>query len=86
MILASLGSSSSGSQVIVQSNSGAITVKASSWSYLTEGVISTVIPSSGQWGTIVTITGTGMRGGGSTVASVSLGSLTAVLVASNSDT
>ena len=69
--------------VLLEASSGAQAVKLSSWEYLPIGVISSVFPSQGQLGTRVTIDGSGMRGGGSSVASVTLAGVAAVITGQN---
>lgn len=57
------------------------------FTYLTVGNISAVFPAHGQLGTVVTISGTGFFGGGSSIAYVLLGNDTAALQgASGNDT
>jgi len=67
--------SSTPGDVVVTSNTGSFVVGASKFSYLEEGVITSVFPSSGQVGTYVTITGERLFGGGTALDSVSLNGL-----------
>jgi len=76
--------SASGSVTLV-SDSGAIVTRISSWAYVTAGVITSVFPASGQIGTVVNITGTGLRSGSSSVTSVALGGVAGTIL-SESDT
>jgi mucin-19 len=73
------GSLSSG-DVVLTADSGAETVQPGSWNYLVEGAISDVQPSSGQIGTVVTIDGSGLLGGGTSASNVSLGGVQAAIV------
>jgi len=58
--------------VLIVSDNGARTLEVSGWTFLETGNIELVSPSSGQGSAIVTITGTGLFGGGAQVASVHL--------------
>ena len=53
------------------------------WTYITEGSISSVFPASGQEGTLVTLRGATLLGGGSSAASVLLSGASAFVDAQN---
>ena len=69
-------SQSSGStgvgDVQIVSDTGAVVTLSNGFDYKTAGVITTVSPPTGQVGTIVTITGTTLRGSADRVAQVTL--------------
>jgi len=58
--------------VVITANTGAQATAAGEWSYLAEGNITDVSPTSGQYGTFVTIRGTNLLGGGSGLDFVSI--------------
>jgi hypothetical protein len=58
--------------VMLVADSGATITSTSTWRYDAEGSISTIQPTHGQYNTRVAIRGASLRGGGATVASVSL--------------
>jgi hypothetical protein len=64
--------SGSAEDVVLTADTGAVITASEAWSFIKEGAIDTVSPGGGQGGTAVTIFGTGMLGGGSSVASISL--------------
>ena len=59
-------------------------INGSSWSYVTASQILSVTPESGQFGTIVSIQGSLLYGGGTRIASVSLGGVSASIKSQNS--
>ena len=61
-----------GSDIVIISDTGAVTLLPGAWDYLSAGVIGSVSPSSGQFNTQVTLAGTGLRAGGGGVVSVTL--------------
>ena len=65
VVVASPGVGGSSGSVVIVATSGAIVSAAGAWQYATEGVIASVAPSVGQFGTLVVTTGTGLRGNGS---------------------
>ena len=85
VVVAAASVAVSGSVKLV-ADTGAAIVRATSWTYVAAGVVTRVSPSSGQLGTRVTISGTGLFGGGSSVASVSFGSVATSFVDANSTT
>jgi len=58
--------------VVIVSNTGAQLTGVQMWTYVEEGVVDSITPSSGQFGTRVTLQGSGLLGGGSEVVSVTL--------------
>ena len=66
-------------------DTGAIVRIPNSWTYLEPGQITFITPTAGQMGTIVSITGTGLFGGGTRAVAVSLNSLMATDIISNFD-
>ena len=64
----------------ITSNTGALVSCTTCFTYLEEGVILAIVPSSGQVGTRVGITGLRLWGGGSRVVSVSLANIYASIV------
>ena len=70
-------------QVVVQNTKGEIARLVDGFTYIQEGEIIKVTPRSGQQGTIVTITGHGLLGGGNFIQSATLANLSATVVNSN---
>jgi len=66
--------------VLIVAQSGATTSYSGGFEYLTKGFIALVQPSSGQYGTYITITGSGLFGGGSTLKYVQLAGSNATIV------
>jgi hypothetical protein len=62
---------------------GSLVQRAAAFTYAAPGEITLVQPDSGQGGTLVTITGTGLRASGAAVASVTLGGVAAAIEAQN---
>ena len=58
---------------MIGSKSGAVITKANGWSYVAAGVVASVVPDSGQFGTDVVISGSNICGGGTQLDSVTLG-------------
>ena len=58
--------------IVVTSNTGAQAVRNGGWTYLELGVVDSAAPASGQGGTLVTITGSALLGGGAKATSVTL--------------
>ena len=65
--------------IIIISDSGA-QITGGSWSYLIPGVITSVSPSSGQFGTLVTIDGSSLFGGASSISTISLADIKATVI------
>ena len=73
-------SSAKTADVVVEANTGAVTTVINGFTYQTAGNVTSVSPDSGQIGTRVTIAGTSLRGSGSNIATVFLGSAEATIV------
>lgn len=73
------------SDIMYRVNTGAIVTIPRAWWYQTPGVIQQVSPLTGSYGTTITITGTGLLGGGTSVYSVSLASIPIAAVRYSSD-
>lgn len=69
--------------VVVVLQSGNIARQTNGFTYISEGVIFTVSPSSGQIGTRVTITGENLLGNGTRLLSASLAGLTGQIISSS---
>lgn len=78
--------SSSPENVVFVANSGAIITGAELWSYTKPGQVSDVSPNFGQFKSVVEITGSNLRAGGSEVVSVSLSGQEVIEITSESDT
>lgn len=72
--------------VTIESNHNTTTVSTMLFTYLTEGLILAVSPVVGQNGTIVTITGQDLSGGGTTVQQVFLAGVAANIISRNHTT
>eukprot|EP00048_Salpingoeca_helianthica_P009485 m.135995 g.135995 ORF g.135995 m.135995 type:complete len:990 (+) comp14881_c0_seq3:2221-5190(+) len=82
VVQAQAGSAGTG-HVILTADTGARTTLENGWEYVAVGQVATVQPSNGQYATVVTIRGSGLLGGGASVASVTLGGVAATLVSGN---
>lgn len=71
--------------VVVTGTSGCYGTLVNGWISGVPGRVDLVSPPVGQWGTVVTINGTGLRGGGSNVVQVKFGTTVATLI-SETDT
>ena len=60
-------------------DTGAVVRKVDGWEYVAQGVVSTVSPNRGQFGTLVTISGTNLRSGANRVQQVTLAGKEAVI-------
>ena len=72
--------------VVLTSDSGAQIQRVNSWMYIQYGSISTITPSSGQYGTRITLTGTQLTAGGLSVEQIFIGDISALEVISSSPT
>ena len=72
--------------IVLISDSGAYVRRIDGWTYVEEGVIETVDPPQGQYGTRITITGMGLLSGGQSVSEASIGGVAVLEVMSSSDT
>ncbi len=66
-------------------DTGAVVTIQNSWAYVDEGQVTFVTPSSGELGTVVSITGSGLFGGGTRAEAVLLNSIMATEIISNFD-
>jgi hypothetical protein len=66
-------------------DSGALIERVDGWSYVTPGVVSSVVPAIGQIGTQVTINGAGLMSGASSLVMVTLASETVGSIVSNTN-
>lgn len=78
--------SAGGGDVVVTTDTGDRSVLPGAWTYRTAGNITDVSPASGQAGTVVTITGTNLLGGGAGVVDVVLANVSASAIVSHNDT
>ncbi|MEC8483226.1 MAG: IPT/TIG domain-containing protein, partial [Pseudomonadota bacterium] len=85
-VTASAGLGGTAGDVVLIANTGATTTSNDSWTYLDEGNIDSVSPSTGHGGTYVIISGDRLRGGGADVHDVTLAGETAFLVSQNDST
>jgi len=67
------------------SDTGSTVTLEDGWTYVEQGAVSSVVPGSGQYGTEVVISGTGLRGGGGRVDSVTLGATAVLQIVSETD-
>ena len=72
--------------VVLTADSGAVITKAAAWTYATAGAITSVTPSSGAAGTVVTIEGSALRSGATAVASATLAGIEVESVSFENDT
>jgi len=72
--------------VAVISNTNANVVSSNGWTYLLRGVVGSVTPNNGIYGTVVTIRGSRLLGGGQYVAFASLAGVPAAILSGNDTT
>ena len=72
--------------ILVVSDTGAVTTHVEGFTLIQPGVITSVTPSSGQYGTVVTITGTGLLEGDQELVSVKLAGIDADIIGTPNDT
>ncbi|PHR02316.1 MAG: hypothetical protein COB29_14000, partial [Sulfitobacter sp.] len=80
VVIAAFDSTPRIGDVFVQADSGATVTVTNGWRYLEDGEVTSVDPSSGQFGTVVTIRGARMLGGGNTTDTVHLGGVLATVI------
>jgi len=73
VVVASAGDEGGGVIAITSTSGSVVTSIDGAWEYLAPGEISSVSPGTGQHGSTVAISGSGMLGGGSSASSVTLG-------------
>ena len=83
VVIAAEGTAGSGS-IVLEANTGATAVQPQAWQYINPGRIDSVQPTSGQLGTLVTIKGYELLGGGQSPANVTLANAQAQVVSFNS--
>ena len=69
--------------IMMQNNNGELARLVNGFTYIQEGEIITIVPRSGQQGTIVIVTGHGLLGGGSFIKNATLADLPATVVNSS---
>lgn len=72
VVLAGASSGAAVGDVVTVSDIGATTTLRNGWTYNVAGSISSVVPSSGQEGTLITISGTNLRGSGTSITRVAI--------------
>jgi hypothetical protein len=85
IVEAAAGAAGANLTVLLVANTGAEVALAASWTYLAAGVLQGVQPTSGQFGTSVTLTGHGLRGGGAHVVGVTLAGVAVSSITSEND-
>lgn len=71
--------------IVLTSNTGARVVLTNGFAFLEQGAIDSVTPAQGQLGTHVTIAGTGLRGGGENIVSITLAGEEASITSEDDD-
>jgi len=69
--------------IVVTSDTGAFAVLESAWTYLTGGQVLSFVPTLGQYGTLVTVTGSNFLQGGQNIVGAFLAGVPASVVAQN---
>jgi hypothetical protein len=82
VVVANIGTPGQG-DIVVTANTGAYVKLFNGWSFATPGAVHDIQPTSGQFGTIVAINGTKLRGSGDYVAQVWFGSVPATILSEN---
>ena len=72
--------------ILLLSDTGAFVRKIDAWSYVEPGSITNIDPGVGQFGTQISIGGTRLLSGGSSVSDVLIGNISAYVVLSSTDT
>jgi hypothetical protein len=83
VVVARADESAAVGDIVLTSDIGTVLVGENVFSYLAEGDVADVSPNSGRVGTTATITGSGLRGGGDEILSVTLGGATATIDSEN---
>ena len=73
-------------EISLVSNTGAEVIRLDAWSYVQRGVVHSLSPSFGQYGTYVSITGERLTAGGDSIAQVLLDDVPSLTVESSNDT
>ena len=72
-----------GGDVVLLCENGAAAVSPGGWNYIVAGSIASVVPSTGQFGTLVTISGSNLFGGGPAIDFVTLAGESTTLLSSD---
>ena len=80
------GSSRQTGDIVLVSNTGAHIRKINAWTYVEAGTIAGIQPEEGQFGTEITIEGTGLLSGGTSISDVIIGNVSAYQVLAGSNT
>ena len=72
--------------IVLTADTGAQVTRVNGWTYVRYGIISSVTPSTGQYGTRITLSGTDLTAGASSVQEASIGSITAFEIVTSSPT
>ena len=83
VVAAAAPPSNASGPVLLTSRDGATVAQDNAFAYLTAGAVDSVTPASGQVGTVVTIRGSNLLGGATSLASVTLNNVSATLIAAN---
>ncbi len=71
--------------IVIESNTGAVVRRVDGWTYVEPGNVTSVSPVEGQFGTFITINGTGLLSGGTSVSTVYVGGIPAYNIVSSND-
>ena len=82
-VVAAASAATAAADVVMVSDIGTTITGTNFWTYLTPGAVTGVEPSSGLVGTVVTISGSNLQGGGSEVVTVTLGGIGASISSEN---
>ena len=82
-VVAAASAATAAADVVMVSDIGTTVTGSNFWTYLTPGAVTGVEPSSGLVGTVVTISGSNLQGGGSEVVTVTLGGIGASISSEN---
>ena len=85
VVVANSGNSGVQGSVVLTADSGAVVTSAQNFTFITAGNVSVAAPSSGQNGTRVSIQGSGLLGGGSSIVSVRLAGVSVQRIVSSTD-
>jgi hypothetical protein len=72
LVRAADSNATAASDIRIVCSNGATVVKQAGWTYISKGEVAAVSPASGQYGTEISITGTGLLGGGGSIAALTL--------------
>lgn len=86
LIVQAKSASAGHGSILIAASTGATILGTNLFTYLVESVINSVDPTQGQEGTVVTVTGERLTGGGSTIVTVKLAGVTASIISQDSAT